>query len=185
MGLSLTVSNTDDKETPTMTTRLSGLVAAILTALLVLIAGPAHAQYPVETGDLETTSSSATAGASVGITGGGCVAGTTATLTLEPGGTSLGTTTATITGDIAATVAVPQGTPAGTYTIRATCPSPTGTLVLSSSLVVTAAGGTGATGGTGSLADTGRSVGAALALAGILGGAGYGMVLVSRRVRHS
>jgi len=163
---------------------LAGVLAVLLTAIVGLTTGAAGAQpYPVTEGDLGTNQSTGLSGGStVLVQGSGFRPGATVTITLGSDQTVLLVTTADATGAFTASVAIPAGFPAGTHELLATGLSPTGTLVLSET--VTVADPTGTVTDTG-LALTGRSVAATLLVAAALGGAGYGMVVVSRRVRHS
>src|SRR3954467_8966702 len=108
---------------------------------VVLLAAPASAQYQ-PTASQVLGSSIAQPGDSVTVTGTGCPPNSAVTTSFD--NTQVGSTMANGAGEFSETITIPSSATPGTHTITSTC----GSVVLSSTITIEGAGGTGTSSGT-------------------------------------
>ena len=152
-------------------------------AALLLLALPsaAYAQnYTTQTGNLGVSDPTPNAGQTITATGSGYGSNASVTITMESQPVTLKTTTANASGQLSTTITIPSNTTPGTHTLRATGRSSDGgTLVLSASIVVSAAGQTG------ELVRTGPGSAVGLTGIGFLLAASGGLVAAVKSRRKS
>jgi hypothetical protein len=112
----------------------AGLLFGAVAATAVAWAAPAGAAYPPPPVALQLSTSVATPGQTIGVTGEGCAAGSTVTLTFMSTPVPLGTTVANSQGQFSTTVTIPVNATLGAHEIVATC----GSLSLTAALTVVA-----------------------------------------------
>jgi hypothetical protein len=110
------------------------LALATGAAALVLFGSPAYAQYQPAAAQVLGASTVAPGG-TVSVTGHGCPPNTAVTTTFDD--QQVGSTTSDANGDFHETITVPSNATPGQHTITSTC----GSVVLSSTITVTGAGG--------------------------------------------
>ena len=164
-----------------MTRRIGLLVAGALLALITFASGASAqstAQYPAEAGNLQTTRTQARPGEDITITGTGCPAGGTVTITFD--NQAAGSTTANANGGFSASVTVPANASPGSHTITATCVLGNGTTRRQTATVSVL----GAAAQAGTLPRTGTGLTTPLAASAVLLiGAGSVAVVATRRRR--
>lgn len=171
--------------------RAAGVLTLCLLAVTALVAlmslrtvAKADPAYPPSAGcQLSTTSTSATPGGSIPLTGSGFPANATVTLTLHSAPTSLGSVATDGNGSFSTTVTIPSSVAPGTHTITAASGSVTcslGTFGLGGQSAHRSSGGS-----SGVTASTGFAAITATAIALMLLGGGAVFVLVGRRRRSA
>lgn len=154
-------------------------VAAIAMAATLSMAGGAMAQYGGS--GLSVSSTSVEPGGSITLSGGGFAPNADITITLESDPVTLERTAADSSGFFEETVKIPSGTPPGTHTLKASGRAEGGgTQVLSTQIVLRAAGGASAVGG-GELPFTGTDVTLFTAVAAGLAAIGSALWQTGRR----
>ena len=119
-----------------------GCVALLLgTTGFVVVGGPAWAAYPPPVVGLQLSTSVATPGSTIGVTGEGWAPGTTETISIMSSPVVLGTAVANGQGDFTTSDTIPLNASLGSHEIVATGPSeanPAQPLTLSANLTVVA-----------------------------------------------
>jgi hypothetical protein len=124
-----------------------GCAALLVGAIAFVLGGsPAsaaaiHTAYPPPVVGLQLSTSVATPGSTIGVTGEGWASGTTETISIMSSPVVLGTTTANSQGDFSTSVTIPLNTALGAHEIVATGPSeanPAEPLTLSANLTIVA-----------------------------------------------